>query len=67
MTRKNEQYKKSAPGEIANNILSVFRKSPKMPLNQKQVATSLGINNKEGLFITNKYLNSLVEKGELEE
>ncbi len=67
MTRKNEQYKKSAPGEIANNILSVFRKSPKKPLNQKQVATSLGINNKEGLFITNKYLNSLVEKGELEE
>ncbi len=67
MARKNEQYRQSTPAEITNDILSIFRKFPKKPINNRQIATYLGINNKEGLITTNKYLTSLLEKGEIEE
>lgn len=66
MGRKNEHYKKVSATEVSSDILLVFRKAPKKPLNCKQVATQIGINNKEGLTITQKYLDNLVEKGELE-
>ena len=67
MARKNEQYRKSSASEISSDILAIFRKSPKKPLNCKQVATQLGINNKEGLAMTEKHLATLEQKGELQE
>lgn len=67
MARKNEQYRKSSASEISSDILTIFRKSPKKPLNCKQVATQLGINNKEGLALTEKHLATLVQRGELQE
>ncbi|MBQ3677275.1 MAG: RNB domain-containing ribonuclease, partial [Bacteroidales bacterium] len=67
MARKNEQYRKSSASEISSDILAIFRKSPKKPLNCKQVAVQLGINNKEGLALTEKHLATLEQKGELQE
>lgn len=67
MARKNEQYRKSSASEILSDILAIFRKSPKKPLNCKQVAIQLGINNKEGLAMTEKHLATLEQKGELQE
>jgi len=67
MARKNEQYKKGSASELSSDILSVFRKSPKRPLNCKQIATQLGLNNKDGLPMVQKHLDILEEKGELQE
>ena len=67
MARKNEQYRKSSASEISSAILAIFRKSPKKPLNCKQIAIQLGINNKEGLALTEKHLATLEQKGDLQE
>ncbi len=67
MPRKNEQYRKAESSEIAADILTIFKKSPKKPLNCKQVAVQLSLNNKEGIVLTEKYLYTLLHKGELEE
>lgn len=66
MARKNEHYRKANSSDIVSDIIVVFRKDPKRPLNIKQVATRIGINNKEGLSIVERHLEKLVAKGEIE-
>ncbi len=67
MAKKNERFTKAVDTEISYEILGILRKSPKKPINSKQIAVKLGINNKKGIELVDKKLAFLCSKGEIEE
>ena len=67
MNRRFKGFQNADKANVPLQILNVFHKSPKKPFNHKELATRLGINNKEGNFLIEKQLNMLLEKGDIEE
>ncbi|MDR0941266.1 MAG: ribonuclease R [Bacteroidales bacterium] len=67
MSKKNKHLPDARKGNMALQILTLFQQNPRKSFNCKQLATRLGINNKEGNYKVETYLNILHEKGELEE
>lgn len=58
---------KNASFSLTKDIISVFRKNPKKPLNHKQVSSSLGIKNSSGKTQVIKALHRLVATEKLDE
>lgn len=67
MSKKNRQFPDARSNDIALQILTIFQKNPRKAFNSKQLATRLGINNKEGNHKVETYLTILHGKDELEE
>ncbi len=67
MSKKNKHLPDARKSDLALQILTLFQQNGRKAFNCKQLATKLGINNKEGNHKVETYLRILLEKGELEE
>ncbi|MDR1761843.1 MAG: ribonuclease R [Bacteroidales bacterium] len=67
MSKKNKHFPNARKADIALQILTIFQQNHRKSFNCKQLATRLGINNKEGNHTVETYVNILLEKNELEE
>lgn len=67
MTKNNKGYSHANALHIPTEIQQLFRKNPRKPYNVKEIATKLGINNKEGKHAVEFHIGKLIQQNELEE
>ena len=67
MTKKNKGFQYANALPIPTEIIQLFRKNPRKPYNVKEIATKLGINNKEGKHSVEFHIDKLLQQNEIEE